>query len=65
MEHKKNGINDIAEFDASIKNDSSLFEGVNEFEEFLSSLYSISDSLKEKMGEQIQLLIDGEDIDKS
>ena len=41
-------LDKITEFDASMKNDSFLFEGVNKFEEFLSSLYPISDSLKEK-----------------
>jgi len=39
VEHRKSEMNDVKKCDESIKNESSLLEGINEFEEFLSSLY--------------------------
>lgn len=57
-------MNDVKKCDESIKNESSLLEGINEFEEFLSSLYPISDKLKEKIREQVELLADDGKINK-
>lgn len=65
MAYKKGKANVVAKCDESNESESFSLAGINEFEEFLSSLYPISDNLKAKIREQLQLLTDDEEINKS